>query len=185
MKKVSHNWQAKKLNYLEIYKEAHNNAVDLLKESKMFFDSKCYSRSYFLAFTALEEVSKSQLAADVFTGISKEEDFLKFYRDHQDKIKRVRWAHHDANSFPYNSRWIGPDQDDIEIVAPKEPILKNRMDALYVDFDINTLLIKSPSERIKLKDADEIIHIVDVALQRIWEMTEYWGHQIGTKGLMK
>ncbi|MBU4338403.1 AbiV family abortive infection protein [Patescibacteria group bacterium] len=178
------NWQ-KKFNYFEIYKQTYRNAVDLLMEAKILFDNKCYSRSYFLSFTALEEISKSQFAADVYTGFSKEEDFLKFYKEHKDKIKRMSWAHYDANSSPYDFKWVGPNRDDIEIIKSHKPVLKNRMDALYVDFNIDTLQIKSPEERIKLKDADEIIHIVDVALRRIWEMTEYYGHQIGTKGFMK
>lgn len=43
----------------------------------------------------------------------------------------------------------------------------------------------APSNMIGLEAAKGIIHTVDVALQRITEMTEYWGHQIGTKGFMQ
>jgi AbiV family abortive infection protein len=35
-----------------------------------------YARAFFLAFTALEEISKSQLAADVVTGFMSEDEFL-------------------------------------------------------------------------------------------------------------
>lgn len=30
-----------------------------------------------------------------------------------------------------------------------------------------------------------MIHTLRVAIDRIIEMTEYWGHQIGTNGFMK
>jgi len=65
-------------NYLEIYRVAHNNASDLLEEAELLFNHKYFARAYALAFTALEEISKSQFAADVFTDLCKEEDFNKF-----------------------------------------------------------------------------------------------------------
>ena len=45
--------------------------------------------------------------------------------------------------------------------------------------------VYSPSDAIGRKDAQSIIHTVEVAFQRIFEVTEFWGHQIGTKGFMK
>lgn len=61
-----------KEKFLELYRIAHNNAVDLLAEAEILFANKKYARAYFLAFTGLEEIAKSQLAADVFTGFIKE-----------------------------------------------------------------------------------------------------------------
>lgn len=174
-----------KIDYLKIYNKSHNNAVDLLRESKILFEHECYARSYALAYTALEEISKSQLAADVFTRFSEEEEFLEKYINHKDKIKRINWAHNDANSFPYNEIWTGPDKEDIEKVSPKEPLWDKRQKALYVDIDKRNQDVFVPETNIRKEDAQDIIHIVDVALQRIWEMTEHWGHQIGTKGFMK
>ena len=173
-----------KFNYLNIYNEAHNNAVGLLKESQILFDNGCYARSYFLAFTALEEISKSQFAADVFTGFSKEDDFLNFYTNHKDKIRRIGWAHEDANSYPHNIIWVGPDRDDVERVKDSEPLFQKRNDALYVGMIDNN--IKLPNEEVSETDAQEIIHIANVAFQRIWEVSgEFGGNQIGTKGFMK
>lgn len=121
----------------------------------------------------------------MFTGFSREEDFKSFYRDHKAKIRRIKWAHLGAGSYPNNLRWIGPDKDDVELIDPAEPILNNRMGALYVEFDPEALNNSTPKERIKKKDAKEIIHIVEVALYQIMLVTEYCGHQIGTKGFMK
>jgi len=177
-------WQTKKLDYFEIYRRAHKNAADLLKESKILFDNKCYPRAYFLAYTALEEISKSQYAADVFTNFSKEEDFHKSYKSYQDKIGRIIWAHNDANSYPHNRIWLGPDIDDVVMIAPSEPLWEKRQNSLYVGFEHNNLNI--PQEKITENDAMEIIHIVDTAFERIWEVSgEFGGNQIGTKGFMK
>lgn len=171
--------------YLEIYQKAHNNAVELLQEAEILFKHKKYSRAYFLAFTTLEEISKSQFAADVFTGMCSEEEFKAFYRNHKVKIRQMGWAHNDANSYPHNLKWVGPDQDDMEEVNPKAPIFQKRQASLYVDIDFERQIVSSPGQVISEEDAREIIHIVGVALQRVLEVTEFWGHQIGTKGFMK
>ena len=173
-----------KNDYLKIYRESHNNAIGLLKEAKLLLEHEHYARAYTLAYTALEEISKSQLAADVFTQFSKEEEFLKTYVNHKDKINRVEWAHIDASSYPHNLIWVGPDKEDMEKMDPEKPLWLKRQKSLYVDID-DANNITTPSGSITENDAKSIIHVVEVALERIWEVTEYWGHQIGTKGFMK
>lgn len=175
----------RKNDYLEIYKASYNNAISLLNESKLLFDQKYYQRAYFLAFTALEEISKSQFAADVFTGLEKEGSFRKFFMNHKAKISGVRWAHINADSYPHNMRWIGPDIDDIEIINPQEPDFQKRLNALYVGVDFKSSTIILPNHEINKKDAKEIIHIGEMALLRIWENSVYYGNQIGTKGFLK
>jgi len=173
----------KKNNYLNIYNQAHNNATDLLCEVKILFENKKYARSYFLAFTALEEISKSQFAADVFTGFSQEADFLKFYKDHHKKIDGVEWAHFDANSDLYNIIYIGPDIDDTKKITSKKPLWEKRQNSLYVNINEQEIIV--PAEQISKDDAEGIIHITETALSRIMEVTEVFGNQIGTKGFMK
>jgi AbiV family abortive infection protein len=79
-----------------LYVAAHNNAVDLLSEAELLFEKERYARAYSLAFTALEELAKSQLAADVATGFIEEEVFQKAFRKHEKKIERMAWATRDA-----------------------------------------------------------------------------------------
>src|SRR5260370_38066404 len=55
--------------FLGLYHASLDNATDLLAESENLFDTEKYARAYALAFTALEEIYKSQLAADVFTAL--------------------------------------------------------------------------------------------------------------------
>ena len=172
-----------KNNFYQIYFKAHQNAAELLTEAEILHKNKKFARAYFLAFTGLEEISKSQLAADVYTGFVSENLFWEKYRDHKSKIDNVVWAHYDSNSFPYNQIWLGLDIDDTDKIAPSKPIFEKRQKSLYVDINNKNILI--PKEEVAENDAFEIIHILKTALTRIWEVTEYWGHQIGTKGFMK
>ena len=173
-------WKTKQ-TYLEVYRKSHNNAVHLMEEAKLLFKHKHFSRAYFLAYTALEEISKSQHAADVATEFSNEKEFIESFKNHHHKIARVGWAYYEAKSHPFS--WIGPDKDDIEEIVTDKPLWDKRQDSLYVGVDGKT--IRVPSEQISQSDAKGIIHIVETALHQIWEMEEYWGHQIGTKGFMK
>lgn len=76
--------------------------------------------------------------------------------------------------------------DDVEEMNPDKPIFSKRQAALYVDVDFTKGTITKPADVISEKDARDIIHIVEVALERIWEVTgEFGGMQIGTKGFMK
>lgn len=164
-----------KNEFLELYRVAHNNAVDLLSEAELLFQNKKYARAYALAFTALEEISKSQLAADVFTGLIEENEFWNHFRNHRKKIDRMAWATEDAQHFL--------DYEEGEYLNVGTPTFDNRMNALYTQFDGKTA--QSPAKAITAEDAQSIVHTVRVALDRIIEMTEFWGHQVGTKGFMK
>ncbi len=157
--------------FLEIYNAGNKNANKLLESANILFSDGYFSQAYFLAYTALEEISKSQFSADVFTGIRKKEEFEKFYRDHRGKIVNIDWAHEDATSYPYKYKWIGPDMDDIEEINSDKPLFNKRQAALYVDVNFNNNTVIKPWDIILEKDAKDIIHIVEVALQRIWEIT--------------
>ncbi|MEI9978267.1 MAG: AbiV family abortive infection protein [Edaphobacter sp.] len=161
--------------FLALYRAAHNNAIDLINEAELLFDHGRYCRAYALAFTALEEISKSQLAADVYTELITKEAFQKIYRDHREKIARMAWATEDAKRYLSE-----PDGEYLEVEAPTFP---SRNDSMYVNLKDDKVI--SPSDVIGRDDAQGIIHTVNVALQRITEVTEFWGHQIGTKGFMK
>ena len=161
-----------KMPYFDLYRAAHSNAIDLVEEAEILFDKTKYSRAYALAFTALEEISKSQLAADVFTDLITEEKFNEYYCNHKKKVGRMAWATNDA------SRYL--DAPDGEYVDVRLPTFVSRNDSMYVSMKDDK--IASPSDVISREDAYSIIHTAKVALQRIYEMTDYWGHQIGTKG---
>jgi AbiV family abortive infection protein len=162
--------------FLALYRSAHNNAVDLLRDAEVLFEKERYPRAYALAFTALEEIAKSQLAADVFTGLIQEKEFWQYYWKHEKKIDRMAWATEDAN------RYLDLLEDGRELEI-EEPTFGTRNAGMYVSMTNGKVV--SPSDVISRDDARSIIHTVDVALRRIHEVTEFWGHQIGTKGFMK
>ena len=162
-------------DFLALYNASLKNAADLLAESEILFDKEKYARAYALAFTALEEISKSQLAADVFTGLITEKEFQECFRDHRKKIARMAWATEDAKRY-----LAMPEEENISI---EQPTFANRMDAMYVGLKGTTVV--SPSDVIDRDYARSIIHTAQVAIQRITEMVELWGNQIGSKGFMK
>lgn len=163
-----------KNGFLELYRAAHNNAVALLREAEVLFERKKYSRAYFLAFTGLEELAKSQLAADVYTGYIEEKSFWRYFRDHDEKIGRMAWASLDAEEYV-----------DLELetfLEIEHPTTKQRVNALYVYVDQGKVVC--PADLFTEDKTRAIIHSLRVAVQRIVENTEYYGRQIGTKGFM-
>lgn len=174
-KKLKSLSEDRKSRFYSIHACAHNNAVGLLSEAEILFEKRRYARAYFLAFTGLEEISKSQLAADVWTGFIKEDNFWKHYTNHNRKIGRVRWASLDAKEYR--------DYDDEKYIVIKIPSVEKRMKSLYVDTSPNS--ISSPEDIISREEAKRLIHTLRVAIDEIILMTEYYGHQIGTKGFMK
>ena len=176
----------RKQAYLDLYNASNKNASALLRAGELLCDKGYFSQAYVLGFSALEEIAKGQFAADVYTGLKTEEDFRSFFKDHAKKIANAGWAHEDASRYPYNLKWVGPDMDDVEKMTPMAPLFAKRQKALYVDVDFEGGSISEPGGAITEKDARDILHVVDVALQRIWEITgEFGGMQIGTKGFMK
>jgi hypothetical protein len=60
---------------LDTYRWAHNNAVALLEEAQMLSTNGRHARAFALACSALEEIGKSQYAADVSTGFIPHDGF--------------------------------------------------------------------------------------------------------------
>ncbi len=162
--------------YLNIYLESLSEAYKLLEEAKVLFGNLSYQRAYFLGFSALEEISKSQLAADVFSGFISEDDFKKSYRDHKMKISRVEWIKLDGNSYPYF---------DYDSTLIQDFDFQKKLKAMYVDVNFGEDKISTPNDSVNEGDAKSIIRAVEIGLHRIYEVTEENGEQIGTKGFMK
>jgi AbiV family abortive infection protein len=159
--------------YYQLYTVAHNNAAQLLADAEILFERQRYARAYSLAFTALEELSKSQLAADVATEYISEEDFQKVFLKHEKKIERMAWATKDAEDYL---------SSDGTYVVVQKPTFTTRNDAMYVNLKDGK--VYSPADVIGREEAEGIIHTVNVAIQRIVEV-QVMGEKIGTKGFMK
>jgi len=162
-------------DFLTIYSSAHRNACQLLSEAEILFEHRGFARAFALAFTALEEISKSQLAADVFAGFIEVSEFQALFRHHKEKIARMDWVYEDEPTCYW-------DFDELGRIRGK-PSFADRNDALYVDVDGKR--VRRPEDVIQEEQAKGMISAVRLALERIWVTTEFWGHQIGTKGLLK
>jgi AbiV family abortive infection protein len=160
-------------SFLKVYTAAHNNAVDLLSEAEILFEKGKYARAYFLAFTGLEEIAKSQLAADVFTSFTEESEFWKVFRDHKKKIGRMAWASMDAEQYL--------DLEKETYLDIERPTPVRRMHGLYVHFDEGN--VKSPKDLINEADARAIIHTLRVAIDRIIENDRVLGPSDRHKGI--
>ena len=153
--------------YQQLYRVANNNALDLLAEAKILFGMGGYARAFFLAFTALEEISKSQLAADVVTEFISEDEFLDHYRCHPKKIRRMAWATEEAQRYL-----------DMDL---QHPDITSRANALYAS--LKDKKVQTPTDAITKEDAQGIIHTVEVALDSI-TTNDFMGYAIGSKGFM-
>lgn len=162
--------------YLQTYLASISEAYKLLDEAELLLKNKSFQRTYFLGISALEEISKSQIAADVFTGLIEEDEFKNAYRDHKKKISRIEWIKIDGNSLPYFS------YDNILI---KDFDFQKKLKSMYVDLDFDLNEISTPNDSVTENDAENIIKAVKVGLYRIYQVTEEDGEQIGTKGFMK
>jgi AbiV family abortive infection protein len=125
-----------------------------------------FARAFALACTALEEIGKSQIAADVYTGFLPHEPFEKAIRDHQLKSA-------------YTSRSVQLlSLRPITDLDTAERLFDRRNDALYA----------SPDNEVQDSnfdhDATTMIRYCDAWLETI-ARTEQISERIGTRGFMK
>jgi AbiV family abortive infection protein len=151
-----------------IYIACWNNAVSLLDEAKLLYQNGRYARSVALGIAAWEELGKSQIAADYYSGLISDVLYKEAFRNHGAKT-----------SYLVRTGVAGLDHFTVatqpEIGARLEKIRQN---ALYVS-ETN-----DPQQVFK-KDHAEFV------LQRVREHVEYiryaeeFNGRIGSKALFK
>jgi len=151
----------------DTYRRAHDNAVALLGEAGLLREHGMFARAFALACTALEEIGKSQVAADVYTGFLPHEPFEKAIRDHQFK-----------SAYTTRSVLLLSLQPVLNDPKTAEQLFRRRNDALYV----------SPDNEVQdadfEHDATTMIRYCDEWLETI-ARTEAISERIGTRGFMK
>ena len=159
-----------------IFTAANNNAVRLLGSAEKLCEIGDYPSAYTLAYTALEEVVKSQRAADVHTGFAKEEELKKIFLDHKEKRHWGEWIVADATAGLHDA------DGNIIFIDPKIVSFENRNRGLYVDFENDKVV--EPKVAITRDMAKAMIRTVWGAIDQII-VKDFMGEQIGTKGFMK
>jgi AbiV family abortive infection protein len=89
------------------YARCHNNAVDLISDAEILLAAGKYARSLALAIMAWEELGKSQIVADYYSGVLTEQEYKAAFKEHRVKSSYLNRAGAiDGKSFltvAYNS----------------------------------------------------------------------------------
>lgn len=153
---------------LDTYRWAHENAIALLDNAQLLEAKGRFARAFAIAATALEEVGKSQYAADVSTGFIAADDFEKNLRDHRHK---TQYAGRAVLAGDLQRPLLG-----VKDVA--EHLFQRRNEALYA----------SPTNRVQDEDfqhdARTLIAYCEAWLERI-RRQEGLSERIGTKAFLK
>jgi AbiV family abortive infection protein len=151
------------------YARCHNNAVDLIADAEILLSAGKYARSCALAIMAWEELGKSQIAADYYSGVLTEKQYKAAFKEHRVKTSYLNRAGAiDGKSMltvAYNST-LGHKLEEI------------RQAALYASEK------NMPRESITHDNAKEIIDRVNEHIQYICFAEEFNG-RIGSKALFK
>lgn len=151
-----------------MYANCRRNAIDLLNEARLLYQNERYARAVAIGITAWEELGKSQIAADYYTGVVSEGTYKAAFKDHRLKTSYLaRMAIIDGtNEFKVGLNLdVGHRLEDV------------RQKALYVS--------QSSSPEIFSKDDAEFV------LERVWSHLQYIEHaeelneRIGSRGLFK
>ena len=165
------------IQLLELYSACEKNADELLKESRLLITHGHHARAYFLAYTAMEELGKSQVVADFFNDLVAESEFKAAFRDHKFKAAYVnRYV-----QIPKN--W----EDDVWFIiydtkSSKDDILA-REKSLYVE-SLSHHSPQVPKEAISPESAEQLLSTAEKYLSEIRKM-EYITERIGTKAFTK
>lgn len=155
-----------------IYARSFNNAVSLLEEAKLLFQNTFYARAVALALISFEELGKSQIAADYYSGILTKEEYKQAFRVHNYKT---------SFAGRYGAIVVSKKGNEWGLATNENTGIKLeflRQSAIYVDENNN------PADNFTKEDAEEVI-------KRVWEHVNYvryaeeFNGRIGSKALFK
>ncbi len=153
-----------------VYAKSNKNSVSLLEEADVLSENGFYARAVALAIISFEELGKSQIAADFFSGILPEDEYKKAFKSH----KKTSYAgRHMAIGFHEKVKhgfWV-----DDSVAITLEAI---RQMAIYVDEN------NDPLDSFTKQDAKLIIQKVRKHIEYV-KFAEEMNGRIGSKALFK
>ena len=164
---------------LDLYSACLRNAEDLVAEAELLLSHGHHARAFALAFTAYEEIGKSQLVADRFETRVSEKEFEAAFREHALKaayesrhvrLERVQGARGYEATIEYDEKGA-------------RPLVSARMDALYVSIT-GTKTPQEPRDVITPEVARRAIDGCRKQLEEI-RFAEMVTERIGTASLTK
>ncbi len=161
---------------LDLYSACLKNARELLEEADLLLGNGHHARGYFLAYTAMEELGKSQVVADYFYDMVSKAEFEAGFRDHRFKAAYVR--RHVKIPDDLKGEWF------IEY-DPRStgPYTQERNRSLYIQY-LPDHTPQFPAQMISLESANELIATARKYLSEISTM-EHITERIGTKAFTK
>jgi len=161
---------------LDLHHACLRNADDLLEEAELLLSHGKAPRAFMLAFTALEELGKSQLVADYFNDMVAKAEFDEAFRDHRLKLKYLQRVV-DAPSTT-GGAWTIEYENELPLPEPQR-----RMDSLYVHYKERFEPVM-PAKKISKEDASTLIREVREAIDETRELS-YFTERFGTKAFTK
>ena len=161
---------------LKLHSACLTNASALITEAELLLNHKHFARAFFLGYTALEELGKSQVVGDFFYDMVSEGEFRAAFSDHKLKLAYIK-RYVPILSTP-NGQWL------IEYDrASASTDLKQRQKSLYVErTDKNEP--QSPANVITHETAQKVVQGARELLNEILHM-EMFTERIGTKAFTK
>ena len=164
------------MRLLDLYTACLKNARELLEESELLIAHEHHARAYFLAYTAIEELGKSQVVADYFYDIVTKSEFEAAFRDHKFKAAYLNRYVQIPNDL--KDEWF------IEYDAKSSPgHMEARNRSLYIEC-LPEHVPQFPAHAISLESANELISTGTKYLAEIIRM-EHLTERIGTKAFTK
>jgi AbiV family abortive infection protein len=153
-----------------VFEKSKKNSMNLLNEAKILLENRSYARAVALAIMSYEELGKSQIAADYYSGILPESEYKKAFKKHEKTSYSSRYAAIGTHEKVKHGYFI-----DKDVAKTLEQI---RQSALYVDEN------NDPSENFTDEDATLIIQKVNEHHESIMH-AEWLNGRIGSKALFK
>lgn len=164
------------MNLLELYSACLKNAAKLLEEAELLRNHKHHARAYFLAYTAVEELGKSQVVADYFGNLVTKGEFEAAFRDHKFKMAYIK-------------RYVRiPEKLKDEFIIEYDrnsSVVQNdrRNSSMYIEYN-HDYTPKLPENEVSIEAANELLTFGKEYLNEIYKM-EYITERIGTKAFTK
>lgn len=155
---------------LSVFRRSKSNSRSLLEEARILSERGYYSRAVALAIMSYEELGKSQIAADFYTGILPEPFYRRAFYKHEKTSYTSRHAALGDHEKVKHGFYI-----DNDVAKALETI---RQQAIYVDESNDPLGVHSA------EDADAVIEKVMQHHEAI-EHAEFVNGRIGSKALFK
>ena len=155
---------------LSVFHASKQNSRQLLDEARLLMENSSYARAVALAIMAYEELGKSQIAADYYSGVLPESEYKKSFRQHKKTAYANRYAAIGTNDKVKHGYYV-----DNDIAKTLELVRQN---AFYAD-EGNT-----PSENFDEDDAKLIVDKVTEHHDAI-QHAERLNGRIGSKALFK